>query len=176
MYGLVMEDESKKNCGSHVDVDGFLCHNVPHINEFKCDYCGTLWITKVYPFPLGDKIETVGGKRLCVLCSTEEKEKLINLNTTKNVWNKKAWLDCFVKFEDFYCCNCGGRNPRYSVKTHPTEFFLVHRYVHFEPHKICHSCFENVFNDREDILHPAYCDLCKKGPYESAPLRNEVRS
>ena len=172
----IMEDESETSFESQCDLDGFLAQKIPHINEFKCDYCGTLWMTHVDHFPVGEKIETICGQRLCMLCAEEEKNRLFSASSSKNVWNKKVWLDCFVKFEDFYCCNCGGRNPIYNIRTHPTELILIHTYIHFEPHRLCNSCFVNVFNDREDILHPAYCDLCKKGPYETAPLRNEVRS
>lgn len=157
---------------TQVDTDNFFTEFL-HINELKCDYCKTLWVSQVEEFPLGEKIEKIGGRRLCILCAAEDKERLFHANLAGNVWMKKVWLDQFVTYTDFFCCICKGPNLKFTVRTHPTEFFLVHTYIHFEAHRFCHPCFLREFTQRSAILQPEYCDQCIKGPRQSKPLRHE---
>lgn len=169
-------DSRESNKATQCDLDGFHSENVPHINSYRCDYCDTLWMTQVHNFPLGTQVERFGGRKLCQMCLVEQQERLLRSNLCPDTWNKKCWLDCFVKYEDFYCCNCNGRNRELSVLTHPGEHFLVHSFIHFHPHKFCSSCFTKVFNQKAEILHPECCLLCKRGPLVNTPLRHEVPS
>ena len=169
-----MEVVSESSKETQCDLDGFHTGKIPHAKNYKCDYCATLWISVIDNFPLGNLIETVSGRRLCPICQVENQERLLRSTLSPDVWNKRCWLDCYVKYEDFYCCHCNGRGRHVSVITYPSEYLLIHSYVHFPPHKICHHCFISVFTERARILHPDCCEACKRGPFVNTPLRHEV--